>query len=274
MSKHKLLQRFMSSILLICFGSLTYAQSLTLGEKPFQDKEKVVYKVYYNWKFVWVPAGEVTFFVNEKGDHYEFNVHGKSYPSYDSFFEVRDYYVSRTEKENLIPHNFRRDILEGNYKRYDSISFNQVDYSLIEKFGKTKATAEDFNFQLEDKVLDMVSSIYYLRSLPIEQYSVQSQIPINIFFDKEHFTVKLNKLAEKKKKKIKNVGTLLTTHMQAELISGYVFQEGDVMDIWISDDANRIPVLIESPISFGSVKAVLKSVDNLKYPSELKKLCN
>jgi len=255
-------------------GLLCNAQSIDIQSKAFQDKEKVVYKVYYNWKFVWVPAGEVTFFVNEKDDHFEFNVHGKSYPSYDSFFKVRDYYVSRTDKKNLIPKNFRRDILEGNYQRYDSISFDQNNFSLIEKFGKTKATAKDFNFQLEGKVLDMVSAIYYLRSLPIEEYSLSSQIPIDIFFDKEFFNVKINKIKEEKKKKIKNLGTVMTTHMQAELISGYVFKEGDVMDIYISDDANRIPVLIESPISFGSVKAVLKSVENLKYPSNLTKICN
>lgn len=258
--------------LLVLFSISLFSQDLAISELPFQDKETVVYKVYYNWKFVWVPAGEVTFFVEEKDNHFELNVHGTSYPSYDSFFKVRDFYISRADKNNLLPLNFRRDILEGNYKRYDSLYFNQVDYQVYEKFGKSKEKAKDFNFQLDNIVLDMVSAIYYLRALPVETYEDDFRIPLRIFFDKEHFKVAINKKCSGKKKKIKSLGSLKASHYQAELVSGYIFNEGDLMDIWVSDDKNKVPVLIESPVSFGSVKAVIKSVNNLKYPSELNEL--
>ena len=35
--------------------------------------------------------------------------------------------------------------------------------------------------------------------------------------------------------------------------------------VYVSDDKNRIPLLIESPVSVGSVKAVLKNYKGLKY---------
>ena len=38
------------------------------------------------------------------------------------------------------------------------------------------------------------------------------------------------------------------------------------MTIWVTDDANHIPVRIESPISVGSVKVDLMHYENLKYP--------
>ena len=37
------------------------------------------------------------------------------------------------------------------------------------------------------------------------------------------------------------------------------------MTVWVSDDQNRIPILIESPVSVGSVKMVLKEYWGLKY---------
>jgi hypothetical protein len=37
------------------------------------------------------------------------------------------------------------------------------------------------------------------------------------------------------------------------------------MTVWVSDDQNRIPLLIESPVSVGSVKMVLQEYKGLKY---------
>jgi hypothetical protein len=36
--------------------------------------------------------------------------------------------------------------------------------------------------------------------------------------------------------------------------------------VWVSDDANRIPVRVESPISVGSVKVDMMGYRNLRYP--------
>ena len=60
-----------------------------------------------------------------------------------------------------------------------------------------------------------------------------------------------------------------TVIVSPEVISGEVFEEGTEMNIYVSDDNNRVPLLIESPVSVGSVKAVLKNYSGLKY--DLKK---
>ena len=50
------------------------------------------------------------------------------------------------------------------------------------------------------------------------------------------------------------------------LLKGNVFKGGEQMTVWVTDDENRIPVRIESPISVGSIKVDLKKHENLKYP--------
>jgi hypothetical protein len=50
-----------------------------------------------------------------------------------------------------------------------------------------------------------------------------------------------------------------------QLISGEYFQDGDEMKVYVSDDQNRLPLVIESPLSVGYVKAVLKDYRGLKH---------
>ena len=37
----------------------------------FQNGEKLTYKIFYNWNFVWLAAGEVTFKVFDEGAQYQ-----------------------------------------------------------------------------------------------------------------------------------------------------------------------------------------------------------
>jgi hypothetical protein len=50
------------------------------------------------------------------------------------------------------------------------------------------------------------------------------------------------------------------------LIKGTLFEGGEKMNVWVTDDPNRIPVRIESPITVGSVKVDLIGHRNLRYP--------
>ena len=246
---------FIGSIILFT-GSLAKAQEQVL-DRPFRSGEELLYTIYYNWKFVWIPAGEVKFTVKEDVDTLVFEVTGKSFSSYDSFFKVRDYYCSKVSKQSLLPYNFWREIQEGNYFRFDSLNFDYQNKQVHEYFGKTKETAKEYHFDLPSLTHDMVSVIYHLRTYPIETFEEGEEIPVRIFFDKEFFELDINFIG-KETKKIRDLGRREVYHFQPELIEGYVFNEGDFMDIWISDDGYRLPLLIESPIKYGKVKAILK----------------
>jgi hypothetical protein len=50
------------------------------------------------------------------------------------------------------------------------------------------------------------------------------------------------------------------------LVKGTLFQGGEKMTVWVSDDANHIPLRIESPIVVGSVKVDMMQYRNLRYP--------
>ncbi|HEY4968219.1 MAG TPA: DUF3108 domain-containing protein, partial [Puia sp.] len=50
------------------------------------------------------------------------------------------------------------------------------------------------------------------------------------------------------------------------LIKGTIFEGGEKMTVWVSDDANHIPVRVESPISVGSVKVDMMEFRNSRTP--------
>jgi len=235
-----------------------------LQNDAFLAGESITYKGYYNWKFIWIPAGEVTFKVREEEDFYHFEVIGKTYPSYNSFFKVEDYYYSKVEKATLQPVTFRRRIEEGNYIRYDSISFDRENQMLKEYIGKSINTTKEYEYESHNCMQDLVSVLYHLRNRNTDLLKKGDKVPLKIFFDREFFQPAII-FEGRKKKEIKDLGTYDVLHIRPELIAGEVFEEGTYMDVWVSADKNHIPLLLESPVSIGSVKVVLKHYEGLKF---------
>ncbi len=238
----------------------------TIQNHTFQAGEEIVYNIYYNWGLLWISAGEVTFKVEETSDgKYFLKAEGKTYPTYDPIFKVRDLYESYVDKESLLPYRSIREVQEGNYNLYDEIIFDQKRHIATSFRGKTKEKAESTTYELNDCMHDMLSIIYFTRNLDFDNLNDGEKIPVNIFMDKEVWPLEVTYKGKKKKKKIKGKGKFNTIQFTPETIEGYVFKEDSKMDIYVTDDKNRLPLLIESPISVGKIKAVLKSYKGLKY---------
>ena len=72
-----------------------------LKNSAIGSTERLVFKAYYNWEFVWLSAGEADFRIRDLGDKYEVKVFAKTYKSYDPFFRVRDYFSSVIDKKTM-----------------------------------------------------------------------------------------------------------------------------------------------------------------------------
>lgn len=258
---------------LALFEQETYLEpsySCASPNSSFVDGEELRYKVYYNWKIIWVPAGEVKFTIQEDSTHFHIKAFGKSYTSYDNFFRVNDYYASRIDKKTMKPSTFVRYVEEGNYRKFDSLTFDHAHLQVYSLNGKTKETAISKTFEIDSCAMDLLSVMYTLRNTDVESYKEGDFLDVTMFLDEEVFPIHVS-YEKREKKKIKELGRYPCIKVNPQLVVGTIFKEGDVMNIWVSDDANKIPMLIESPISIGSVKAVLKSYKGLRHKSVLGK---
>ncbi len=224
----------------------------------FQAGETVTFKVMYSLVTNF-GAGEVTFsssleYINNKpvfhvvGD-------GKTYPFYDKVFKVRDRYETYIDTNTLQPLKFIRNVYEGGYKKYENVSFNKTTNTAITNDGVFKTPA---------CVQDVLSSIYYARNIDFDKYKPGDKIPFTIFLDNELYSIYIRYLG---KETIKTkYGKFRAIKFKPMLIKGTLFEGGEKMTVWVSDDPNHIPVRIESPITVGSVKVDLIGHRNLRYP--------
>ena len=239
--------------------------SCNVENTSFLAGEEIVYKIYYNWNFIWLSAGTVTFKVEDIGNQYHLSAIGRTFKSYEWFYKVRDYYDTYVDKETLLPSVSIRDINEGKYRLYDKIVFDQESQKAVSERGKTKDKTEKTTYSIDPCMHDLLSIFYYSRNIDFKGIEEGAVIPIKIFIDKETWPLKLEVRQREKNKKIKGLGRFNTIKFGPEVIEGYYFKKDANMNVWVSDDDNKIPLLIESPVSVGSIKVVLKDYKNLRH---------
>ena len=245
--------------------TVPFPSTCSIENTAFQDGEEVVYKIFYNWNFVWVAAGEVVFKVKDEGDQYHLSVYGRTYPTYDWFYKVEDRYDTYIDKKTLLPLVSIRDVEEGKYRLYDKVTFDWDRNMAISLRGDTKEEATITEYPIENCIHDILSIIYYTRNLNFDQLPENSKIPIKIFIDKEIWPLRVHYRGKDENKRVHGVGKFNTIVFSPEVIKGYIFSEESGMTVWVSDDKNRVPLLIESPVSVGSIKAVKKEHKGLRH---------
>ena len=238
----------------------------------FQGGEVLSYKLFYNLSAVWIPAGEVIFRVSEEGNQYHITAEGRTYESYDKVFKVNDKYEVYLDKKSLLPMVSIREVHEGNYNLYDKVIFNQKEHEATSYRGNNKEDVVKSDYDIQDCMHDLLSIIYFSRNVDFKHLQKGSYFPISIFMDKKIHPLRIQYKGEESKLTVKGQGKFQSLLFAAQTVDGRVFPDDAEVNIWVSDDENHVPLVIESPLSVGSVKAVLKTYSGLRgdFTSKLK----
>ena len=235
----------------------------------FQPGEKLGYTVSYNWFVIWTEVGEVNFSVSQAkiGNNpcYHLLGTGRTYPGWDIFFKVRDRYESWVKPENMKPIYFRRKVREGGYEIDIQYLFNRKKSYALSSYIVNRKPEEKDTLTITDCTFDMMSVLYYARTLDYSMYKPEQVIPVTILLDRQlenlYFRYKGTEHI-----KIRKLGEFECIKLSVLLVAGSVFKGGENLTVWITNDKNRIPVFVETPIIVGSVKVRLHAYDKLKYP--------
>jgi len=230
-----------------------------LPNQAFQAGESITFKVYYTLAGVYIAAGEATFTVTleELGGKPVYHVigAGKNYSFLDNFFKVRDKYESYIDTATLQPLKFIRNVSEGSYRKYENVSFNKTAHTAITNSGV---------FKTPECIQDVLSTMYYARNIDFDKMKPGDKIPFSMFLDNQVYDLYIRYVG---KETIKTkYGKFRAIKIKPLLIKGTIFEGGEKMTVWISDDADHIPVRVESPISVGSVKVDMMDFKNRRTP--------
>lgn len=246
--------------------SVNAKQFPTLVNEPvFKPGEYAKYEVYYNWKRVWIKAGYIelsvdTTTINNQGV-YHLKAVGKTRKGFNWLFKVHDIYESYIDTSTLYPIKFVRNVSEGKFKIDHIYHFNKGQ--VVSKTSNMHKPFKTDTFNYNTQIHDLVSAIYYTRCWDYQNAAMGTTFNIQFFIDNELFNV--GTIYMGKQQVETKFGVLNCVKAQPMLLKGRVFNDTDGMQLFVTDDNNRLPVFIESPLSVGSVKAVLKEYNGLKY---------
>ena len=239
----------------------------------FQIGEEVEYLAYYNWRFIWLSAAKVDFAVKERTHRgknaYHFVSTGTSHKAYDLFFKVRDRFESYVEKDTFRPLWFERDTYEGGYAAKDVYNFDYTNNRAILKTVNSNRAPQTDTFALTGCTFDVLSAIYWCRNIDFTPYKPGDKIPITMLIDNEKFDLFVRYLGRetietREKEKFDCI------KFSVMLVEGTIFKGGEDLFVWVTNDKNRVPIMVEAKILIGSVKAIFQSAKNLKYPMTAK----
>lgn len=237
------------------------------SQSAFQTGEFFKFRIHYGV----VNAGYATLEVkdavrsNKKVHHVVGNGYTTGMTKF--FFKVKDDYQSYFDKATGKPYQFVRKIDEGGYTKNQEGFFNQAANTVTVKDYKHNTSK---TFTVTEDVQDIVSTFYYLRNHPrVDKMAVGESIAVDMFFDDEVTKFKLKFIGrEVIETKWGKVATMIfRPYVQA----GRVFKEQESLTVWISEDANKVPLRIKASLAVGSLKADLEEFRGLVTPLKVRK---
>ncbi len=234
---------------------------LLAQEDAYGDGEWFKFRVHYGF----VTAGYATLsvddtYLNGKPVHHV-KGEGRTIGLSKLFFNVDDNYQSYIDRTRDIPYRFIRKIDEGGHTKDIQIDFDHRS-GIAQVNNKKHQKIEAVRFPKNAQ--DMVSAFYYLRNrLDTQVIEEGDTIDLDMFFDKENFKFRLKFLGrEVLETKFGRVPTLIfRPYVQA----GRVFKEKESLTVWVSDDKNKMPILIKADLAVGSLRATLTEYKGLKH---------
>jgi len=238
-----------------------------ITNNAFGPEEKLTYIVSYSISALWTDVVEVVLNIEEKEIFkkpvYHLIATGITYPSYDVYFKVRDRYQSWVDPVSVKPIAFKRDVSEGGYYIKIKYLFNRKKKVANFSQEKTNKSLTVNEIPITSCTFDLVSMVYYARNLNYANYRVNDIIPITILLDEKLTEIHL-KYKGKEKLTLRKIGEFNCIKFGVYLKDSEIFEEEEDLEVWFTDDKNRIPLFIESPIYVGSIQVRLKSMKGMK----------
>ncbi|QCX54435.1 DUF3108 domain-containing protein [Elizabethkingia sp. JS20170427COW] len=244
------------SILFVFFYMVSFAQ---WGE--INNEEVLKYRIHYGL----LTAGYVTLTTQNTNYHGKPHFHvkgvGRSSGAVRAFFKLDDIYESYIDTSTGLPSFYVRNVSEGSYRRNFASTFNHSQHSVSLY---NRITGDTRVFDVPAKIQDMMSAFYYLRNIKTDSLKPGSVVRMNIWIDDETYPFLLKVVG----KDIVNTkfGKIECLKIIPSVMSGRVFKDKEGVTMWVTNDANHIPVQMKAELLVGALKADLVSYSNIKHP--------
>jgi len=161
------------------------------------------------------------------------------------FYRVDDKYISYARVADLIPLRFFKHIEEGKFKKELTVDYydDSIIYSNYRRYDTDK------------RYRDILSALYYIRRLDFEVGDTL-RIPIHTGGKPNIMEVPIVDTLE-----ISVPAGRFKTYVLKPIVKGEkIFGEEGGLFIYLSDDNEKVPIMIKSKLFFGSINFLLKEI--------------
>ncbi|WP_026461657.1 DUF3108 domain-containing protein [Adhaeribacter aquaticus] len=252
-------------LLVVGSGFIAKESERTVSQNAFTRGEVLNYKVHYgviNAADAVINIDEDMNWVNNR-PCYKATVFGKTTGSFDYFLRIRDTWRTYIDTASILPQHFYQNIEENKYRKTEKITFDHSKNVAVVERIKVKEPRKAETFKIPDNVQDIVSGFYYLRTLDFNKYRNGDVIKVKGFFDNEVFDMDV--IFKGRETVATKAGTFQAFKLVPRMPDNKLFAGENAISVYLSDDKNKIPVLIKADMFVGAVKVDLYKYSGLRY---------
>ncbi|MBL7994721.1 DUF3108 domain-containing protein [bacterium] len=242
-------------VAVIAISFLSFSISQLIGQNQriiennaFKVGEKLTFSI--GWEFI--NAGTAILNVEKivsinNSRCYHISAVTNSNAFFSTLYKVRDRLESYVDVNGIYPLRYIKKTYEGGYERNFTVNFHhESQRALI-----SDADSGNSEINIPQYLQDIISSFYFVRTQPmVEGRDIQLYV-----FDNGRYKDVTVKVIKKERISV-NAGEFDCILVQTPI--GPFSNKSD-LNIWLTDDVRRIPVLMKSKIIIGSVRAELES---------------
>ncbi|MCX6161861.1 MAG: DUF3108 domain-containing protein [Ignavibacteriae bacterium] len=265
-------------LILFAVSGYSYSQDSTaskelrkLPQSAFGLGEKLEFEISYGFVTAGYAVMEIApnFVVMNGRNCYDITVTVGSTTSFDWVYKFREYYKCYLDAEGIFPWKFEQHLKEPTYE----IDFVAVFDHLNQKV-KTSQTIKgdkkpDAEHVIPQYVQDLISTFYLARTMNFSSSKKDDVVKILSFNNDTTYNLGIRFLGREDAEV--PAGDFRSFMVQPMIKEGAISSKADDIVVWISDDERKMPLIVQLSIIIGSVKAELKSYQNLAGPLNSKK---
>nr|WP_321234068.1 DUF3108 domain-containing protein [uncultured Psychroserpens sp.] len=258
-------------LVLVSAFILSVSISSFAQNKTIAAGEKLTFSASYNMSGLLNELAQVTMETSEvktsKSTLLKLKCTAATYSKWDSFFKIRDLYESYVSPKTLTPYLYNRDINEGGHDKFMKYKFNHKTKTVSSIMRKTRSDGTVWEVKKTVKInastRDLVTTLYHIRNLDIHKASVGDSQSFKVLFDNNESIVNIKYLSKE------TINTALGRKECYKL--SISINNNDVLKgkndnlLWLTADANKVPVYAKFKIAVGSGELKIKSATGLKH---------
>jgi len=221
--------------------------AVKLTADPLEEMEYIL-------RFGFIRGGKATLVAEKdklnKKQTIHYRMRGRTTGLVDKVYEVNDVYESWVDPETFLPVKSIRNVKEQKYRFYDEVTYDHENDSIFsQKSGHKK---------VPDRVNDLVSVFFYIRQNSyFDDLLAGKRVQIPVFHGDDLFMMELKFVGTKTINT--KIGKKECYVVSPVVPKGKLFKDSDDLKIYITKDANRLPIYAEFELVLGALKCELDS---------------